>query len=118
MRDEFTGARKQVQLTLIILIVALYLVAINLATWGAFRHDQNLAVRGSRRLPEIGLLTLAALGGTPAVKRAQRFGHLQKLGSPTRKCIKRISYWHRRLVMLGICAATIVLAQIYLTTGS
>ena len=105
---------KAIDVTQILLVAALYLLAVNLATWGVFRHDQNLAMRGRRRIPELGLLALAALGGTPAAKRAQRFGHLQKLRPPTRKYIKRFSCWHKRVMVLSLCVVAIALAQIYL----
>ena len=51
---ETSQGSKGFDVTQILLLAAIYLVAINLATWGVFRHDQNLAVRGSRRIPELG----------------------------------------------------------------
>ncbi|MDR7101331.1 DUF1294 domain-containing protein [Croceicoccus sp. BE223] len=45
--------------------VALYLVAVNLWTLAAFRHDKRQAVAGHRRIAERDLLLLAAIGGSP-----------------------------------------------------
>lgn len=41
-----------------------WLVAINLMTFFAFRHDKQRAINGGRRVSERDLLTLTAIGGT------------------------------------------------------
>ena len=57
-------------------IVALWLLAINAATYAAFGSDKARAVAGHRRISERDLLTLATVGGMPAALLArQAFRH-------------------------------------------
>lgn len=44
-----------------------YGVTVNLVGFGLFGWDKSCASRGSRRVPERRLLTVAALGGAPAM---------------------------------------------------
>ncbi|SLN29361.1 hypothetical protein PEL8287_01343 [Roseovarius litorisediminis] len=104
-------------MTHILLVAATYLIVINLITWVLYRYDLKQATSGHRRIPEMGLLTLALLGGTPAARRVQRLGHYKFLKPPTRRYILRLCHWHQRFTVLGFSAASIVLAQIYLTSG-
>ena len=101
----------------ILLVAATYLIAINLITWVLFRYDLKQATSGNRRIPEMGLLALALLGGTPAARRVQNLGHYKFLKPPTCHYILRLSHWHQRFSVLGLSAVAIVLAQIYLTSG-
>lgn len=51
---------------------ALYLAVVNALTYLSFRADKRRAVRSQRRIPERRLLTLAAIGGSPAAIYAQQ----------------------------------------------
>jgi uncharacterized membrane protein YsdA (DUF1294 family) len=64
----------------LILILAVALLAINLATFAAFGWDKAAARQRDRRIPERTLLILAALGGSPAALLAR-----QTLRHKTRK---------------------------------
>jgi uncharacterized membrane protein YsdA (DUF1294 family) len=64
----------------LILILAVVLLAINLATFAAFGWDKAAARQRDRRIPERTLLILAALGGSPAALLAR-----QTLRHKTRK---------------------------------
>jgi len=64
----------------LIVIVAAMVLAINLATFAAFGWDKAAARQRDRRIPERTLLTLAALGGSPAALLAR-----QTLRHKTRK---------------------------------
>ena len=58
------------------LILAAYLLAINLAVFTAFGMDKGRAQRSRRRIAEKDLLLLAVLGGTPgAYLGRRRFRH-------------------------------------------
>lgn len=52
--------------------MAIALFAINLFTYGIFRHDKIRSLNRGWRVPERTLLTLAVFGGWPAAKLAQR----------------------------------------------
>jgi uncharacterized membrane protein YsdA (DUF1294 family) len=64
----------------LILILAVALLAINLATFAAFGWDKAAARQRDWRIPERTLLILAALGGSPAALLAR-----QTLRHKTRK---------------------------------
>lgn len=69
-------------------LFALYLAAMNAATFAAFAFDKRAAARRARRIPERRLLMLAAFGGSPAALTAQ-----QILRHKTRKEPFRTSLW-------------------------
>ena len=78
--------------------VFLYLIAINLAAFGAFAWDKYCAATGRWRVPERTLLTLAAIGGTP--------------GAITGQHLLRHKTWKEpfRTQLLAIAALQVVLA--------
>jgi len=80
-------------------LFALYVVAINAATFAAFALDKRAAGRRARRVPERRLLMLAALGGSPAALVAQ-----QALRHKTRKEPFRTRLW----AIVGVQVAALV----------
>lgn len=82
------------------LILAIALLAINLATFAAFGWDKAAARQRDRRIPERTLLTLAALGGAPAALLAR-----QTLRHKTRK--QPFGAW---LMLIVFAQATVVIA--------
>ncbi len=69
-------------------LVALYLLAINAATFAAFAFDKRAAARGAWRVPERQLLLMAAFGGSAGALAAQ-----QTLRHKTRKEPFRTALW-------------------------
>jgi len=69
-------------------LFALYLLAINAATFAAFALDKRAAERRAWRTPEQRLLMLAAFGGSPGALVAQ-----QALRHKTRKEPFRTALW-------------------------
>tara|TARA_R110002126_G_scaffold77645_1_gene193482 strand:- start:175 stop:486 length:312 start_codon:yes stop_codon:yes gene_type:complete len=53
------------------LLVALYLVALNLAAFWLFARDKRAAINGTRRISEDRLLAVAFLGGSIGAKFGQ-----------------------------------------------
>lgn len=61
---------------MILLLVAVYIIAVNMAEIMAFASDKQRAIAGDWRIPEANLLLLALLGGSPGAFWArQRFRH-------------------------------------------
>jgi uncharacterized membrane protein YsdA (DUF1294 family) len=84
--------------------IAVYAIVINVATFAAFWQDKRAARQGLWRIPERTLLTLALLGGSPAVWLAGRiFRH------KTRKTSFRVPF--AIVVMMQITALLYCLAQ-------
>ncbi len=88
-------------------LAALYLLAINAATFGAFALDKRAAERRTWRVPERRLLTLAALGGSPGALIGQ-----QVLRHKTRKEPFRTALW----TIVGVQAMALA-ALAYLLLG-
>ena len=82
---------------------ALYLLAINLAAFGAFWLDKRAAERGLRRTRESTLLMLAVIGGTSGAIAGQ-----QILRHKTRKEPFRTLLW----MIAGAQAITLAVAAI------
>lgn len=78
-------------------VVAVYLVAANLAGWGAFAWDKLRARDGLWRVPERTLLTIAAIGGSPGAILAMR-----TLRHKTRK--QPFGTWMRVIVAIQVLA--------------
>lgn len=51
---------------------SLYLLVINWVTFAAFASDKRRAVQGARRVPELTLLQMSAMGGIVGALAAQR----------------------------------------------
>ncbi len=75
--------------------VALYLVAINLATFFIYRHDKRAAVYRNRRVPESTLHFLMFIGGTVGALAGQRI-----LRHKTRKQPFQSVFWLLVLVQI------------------
>lgn len=54
------------------LLVAIAFAALNLWTFAVYGYDKTQSRRGGGRVPERRLLTLAAIGGSPAALLARR----------------------------------------------
>ena len=80
-------------------LVALYLLLINLLAFAAFRADKRAAEQGRYRTPESTLLLLAAIGGTSgAFAASQIFRH------KTRKQPFRTMLWMIAIAQAGLMA--------------
>ncbi|MDB5431620.1 MAG: hypothetical protein JWP35_2736 [Caulobacter sp.] len=53
-------------------LVAAYLLAVNVVAYGLYAADKRAAARGGRRVRESTLLLVAAVGGSPGAFAAQR----------------------------------------------
>jgi uncharacterized membrane protein YsdA (DUF1294 family) len=83
--------------------LGVWLVAVSVATLLAYGYDKAVAGRGPTRVPELVLLGLAALGGSPAALAAMAlFRH------KTAKASFRIRFWV--VVALQVAAAAALCA--------
>jgi len=80
-------------------LFALYVLAINAASFAAFALDKRAAERRAWRVPERRLLMLAAFGGSPGALFAQ-----QALRHKTRKEPFRTSLWAIVVTQLAVLA--------------
>jgi uncharacterized membrane protein YsdA (DUF1294 family) len=95
----------------VILFVAVYLGVLNLATFLVFGRDKRAAAGRRPRVPERTLLTLAALGGSPAALLARPvFRH------KTRK--QPFSAWLVLIVFVQVVAAVVGLIAAFAPSGS
>ena len=67
------------------------LVAMNLATFTAFALDKQRLITDREPVPEVLLLSLAALGGWPAAKLAQLVFHLQDYTAQFRSLLNLVA---------------------------
>lgn len=77
----------------------LALLVINLWTMSRFHADKRRAIAGERRIPEVDLLALALIGGTPGAFAARHF-----LRHKTRK--QPFSTWLALIALVQLGAAT------------
>lgn len=54
------------------ILIALYLLLVNLAAYALFAHDKRAAERGAWRVSEDSLLFISAIGGSAGAFAAQR----------------------------------------------
>ena len=101
----------------VLIFAALYLAAINLVTWMAYWRDKRAAIQGRRRTSEVRLLTLAALGGSPAAQLAQQYYRHKTLKQPYRIYFQNIRRWQIRLGLLALIAFGVALTQMYMAAG-
>ncbi|MDO5758383.1 MAG: DUF1294 domain-containing protein [Rhodobacterales bacterium] len=79
-----------------------YLLVVNIATCFAFWHDKRQSLADEWRMPEKRLLTLAAMGGWPAAKLAQRVLRHKTRKRPFATCLNLIGIiWTCALVLGG-----------------
>ena len=71
--------------------LALYLVAINVATFAMFALDKRAAGRGGWRVPESRLLGLSLIGGAPAAFAACRILRHKTRKAPFRTRLRWIA---------------------------
>ena len=69
-------------------VVLAYLLAINVATFLIYRYDKQVAGKGRTRVPELILLLLAAIGGSPAA-----FIAMSTLRHKTQKTSFLLKFW-------------------------
>lgn len=84
-------------------LIALYVLAINAATFAAFALDKRAAERRAWRVPERRLLILAAVGGSPGALAAQGM-----LRHKTRKAPFRTWLW----VIFGMQTAALLAVRL------
>jgi uncharacterized membrane protein YsdA (DUF1294 family) len=77
-----------------------FLVLVNLGTLLAFRADKRAASRGKPRLPEAGLLWLAAIGGTAGAYAGRRLWRHKTQKQPFTARLHAIA--SVQLLMMGI----------------
>lgn len=91
----------------LLIILALYLLLINLDAFLLMRSDKRRAQRGGRRVPEAAFFLLAVLGGAPGVLLAMyAFRHKTRhagfaVGMPV------ICFFEAALILAAIIAAAI-----------
>ncbi len=86
------------------LAIALYLGAVNLATFLAFVWDKRCARQGRRRVPEKKLLAMAVAGGAAGAVAAQRAVRHKTCKEPFRTYLQVI-VWVQATVVAAFGAA-------------
>jgi uncharacterized membrane protein YsdA (DUF1294 family) len=74
-----------------------YLLVINIATFGLYWVDKRAAIAGTRRIPEFSLLMGGFWGGTLAAIAAQ-----QRLRHKTRKGSFQFKFWALTMIQIGL----------------
>lgn len=87
-----------------ILFIAIYLGVVNLATFLVFGRDKRAAASRSPRVPERTLLTLAALGGSPAALLARPVFRHKTRKQPFGAWLTLIVFVQAAAVVAGLAA--------------
>ncbi|MBJ3774363.1 DUF1294 domain-containing protein [Acuticoccus mangrovi] len=74
----------------LLVALATFVLLINVASVAVFVADKRAAIAGRRRVPERALLTLAALGGAPAMVAVSRTVHHKTRKEPFRSLLRAI----------------------------
>lgn len=88
------------------LYLVIYLVGINLITFGAYAFDKRCACTRKRRVSESGLLLLALIGGSPMAWLAQ-----QLLRHKTKKGSFRLRFWMIVALQVVVVAVVVIKAN-------
>ncbi|WP_371227730.1 DUF1294 domain-containing protein [Roseovarius sp. 2305UL8-3] len=97
----------------LVLLVLAYGLAVNLMTALLFWLDKRRAILGGQRVPERRLLTLAAIGGSPAAQVARRRLRHKTHKQPFTNHMRRIINVQRTLLVTCAALLVIVLWQIW-----
>ncbi len=88
-----------------ILFIAVYLGVLNLATFLVFGWDKRAAAERRPRVPERALLTLAALGGSPAALLARPVFRHKTRKQPFGAWLTLIVFLQAAAIMAGLAVA-------------
>lgn len=93
--------------------VLTYFAVINMTAWVLFRFDKHRACNGGRRVQERYLLTLVALGGSPAAQLARRRFRHKTQKQPFANQMSRIIRIQKDLTLPALMLTALALWQIF-----